>query len=327
MTTSYNDELKRLKKGGKPNSIYYLSANLPYLEKQIVETIATFAGDRNSIVTLDIMNTETTELEEILCSSSLLSGSTIVRIVNSSKLLGDHAKIVVQIIDNMIDGNVVIVVEPKIPKNSIVGKYLMKSAHVLSKTGINDTILRSWINKRFKVKNCSISREASNLLIEYTLGDMPRLSMEIDKLISYSGGNINIEPKHISEIISKDSTLKIFQVLDALADNKTTEGIRLIHKLVGEGEPPERTLAMINNHFQRILLALEYTKMGMGEVEITTKLHCHPFVAKKSVTSAKRFTREKLLRYISEFHTADVLFKTGKAKPLFAIESALFQLV
>ena len=67
MTTSYNDELKRLKKGGKPDSIYYLSANLPYLEKQIVETIATFAGDRNSIVTLDIMNTETTELEEILC--------------------------------------------------------------------------------------------------------------------------------------------------------------------------------------------------------------------------------------------------------------------
>lgn len=327
MTGNYISELKRLKKGGEPHIIYHFSANLPYLESQIINAIASFSAGSNSIVTVDIDEIEPTELEEILCSASLLSGSTVAKIVNSSKVKGDHARQVTKIIDNMISGNVVIFVEPKIPKNSIIGKYLVKSAHTLDESGVNESVLRSWISKRFKMGDCDISRDASNLLVEYTLGDMPRLSMEIDKLISFSGGNIRIESKHIKEIISKNSDLRIFQVLDALADNKITEGIRLIHTLIRDGEPPERTLAMIINHFQRILLTSEYAKKGMSQTEITNRLQCHPFVAKKSITSAKRFTKEKLLSYLNEFQTADQLFKTGKAKPLFAIESALFQLV
>jgi DNA polymerase III subunit delta len=328
MSITYVSELKRLKTEGKPNPIYHLTAKIPYLERQIIDEIANLSGGKStSLRKVNLEEIGTSQLEELVCSGGLLSGNIVILITGAGKIKGDRAKATVSVFKNMIEGNVAIFTESEIAKNTIIGKFLSTNAKQISEGGVNERMLLSWIKKRFSDDKCSISSDAAHLLIEHTLGEMSILSMEINKLISFAGEGVMIQSSHIKEIIPKKSDLIIFQVLDALADKKTADGIRLIHTLIHNGEPPERALSMVVNHFIKVLLAGELTKQKLGQKEIAGRLKCHPFVAKKSIASSRRFKRNELLKYLEELQKADVAFKTGKAEPLFALESALFQLV
>ncbi len=325
---SYVSELKRLKDGGTPDQIYHLVANIPYLERQVVDEIVNITtGSKSSAKKVNINEIEPHNLNELLSSGSLLSGNNVILVSDAGKIKGNKAKEIVSAFENMIPGNVAIFIETGIAKNTIIGKFLTKSAKVISEGGVNERMLLSWIKKRFKDNECSISADAAHLLIEHTCGDMLSLSMEIDKLVAFAGKDMMIESSHIKEIIPKKIDLIIFQVLDALADKKTSVGIRLIHTMIHNGEPPERALSMISNHFMKVLLAGELSHKRYDQKEIAQKLKCHPFVAKKAISSSNRFSKKELLGYLESLQDAEISFKTGKADALFSLESALFSLV
>jgi len=325
---TYKSELSRIKEGNEPKPVYWLAANLPYIEKQIIDTIGDRLGGKTlSVKNISVEEIDPVEFESIICSGNLLSGGVLVVATDAKKIKGDKGKRLIESLKRIAPGNVVIFTEADIPKNTSLGKYLATEVCVITETGIDLNTIRRWINKRVSTNDCHITKDAIELLIDHTMGDMATLSSELDKLTAFVGKDETITSAIIKSIIPKKKDLIIFQVLDALADRNIAQSIQYIHELIVNGEPPERALVMIYNHFMKVLLAGKLTSEKMSQQQIASKLSCHPFVAKKAIAASKRFDSRELMTYLKQIQDADIAVKTGKSTAMFALETALFQFI
>lgn len=326
--TTYVDELRRVKGGGAPNSLYHFNASCPYLERELTEAIgAKFSSSSISVVNADLSETDVQEFKFLVSSSSLLTSGKLILVSGAEKLKGDAGKEIIQALSNANPQNIIIFTDHEISKTTSLGKFIGANATVIDNTGLNDKMLLSWVKKRFKDRNCEVADDAILLMLERTLGDMIALSQEIDKLSSYAGEGATLTKNDISQNLPENPEIIIFQITDALGAKQPAKGVRLLHEMVKGGEPPERIIVMIYNHFLRVLLAKEMTENKLKEKEVAEKLKCHPFAAKKAIESGQMFSKQELIGYLAEIQKADVATKTGLADALSAIETALFQLV
>jgi DNA polymerase-3 subunit delta len=324
---SFVDELRRIKKE-EPKQLYWFKANNSYLEKELIRNVTDkISGAGSSHDAVDVSETDINEFRFVLSSGSLLTGGKVILVTGASKVKTDKGKLIADALGDISPSNVIVFTNEDINGATTLGKYLNSNALVIDETGLDDKMILSWARKRFENHSCAIADDALAILVERTLGDLTMLSQEIDKIVFFVGDEKKVTAKDIKETVTEKIEVIIFQVLDELAAKQTAKGIRLLHKIVSNGEPPERIIIMLYNHFLRVLAAQALSGQKMSQAEIAKKLSCHPFVAKKAIQTAAMFSRNELVNYLTSIENAEIAFKTGASKPLEAIETALFQLV
>lgn len=325
--TSLVEELRRLKKE-EPKQIYWLCSNNSYLEKELIKTIAgKISADSSAIEKLDLSDTDINDFAFLISSGSLLTGGKVVLVDGAIKVKAEKGKQVTESLASINSSNIVIFTEEGISGATTLGKFLNSNSCVIKESGLDDKMILSWAKKRFESSGCEADSEAISMLVERTLGDLTMLAQEIDKIVFFVGDAKKVTASDVKETVKEKTEVVIFQVLDELAAKQTAKGIRLLHKLARDGEPPERMVVMLYNHFLRVLAAQAMVAQKATQAEVAKQLACHPFVAKKAMQTASSFTKEELLRYLEQINNAEISFKTGSAKALEAIETALFQIV
>lgn len=328
MSNSYVNELRRLKNGESPKQFYHFAETCPYLEHELLNVLISIIGNpKISRIDIDLSETTHTDFRFFLTSGSLLSSSKLILISGAEKLKGDTSMDFVHALEEANPQNTVVFIDKEIPKTTLLGKFVSSKAFAISKTGLSDKMLFTWAKKRIKVRECDISDDAIALLISRTLGDMVALASEIDKLAAYAGEGSTVTKQNVESTTQENPEIVIFNVTDALSTRNIAKGLRLLRQLSHSGEPPERISIMLYNHFMRILVAKELKVVKATEKEISEKLKCHIFAAKKAIESAAWFTRDEIIGYLAQIQEADFAMKTGLSDPLVALETALFQLV
>ena len=327
MTTTLIDELKRVKKED-PGQLYWITASNDYLERELFKAISDKINPgSNSFDQIDLSQVDPNDFRFIVSSGSLLTGGKVIIVTDANKIKAERGKQIVEALNDICPTNVVIFRDESISGATSLGKFLSSKATVIDEAGLNNKLVLGWAKKRFENYNCQVTDEALAILVERTLCDLTLLAQEIEKISLYVGQTKSVTPADITQTTKERTEIIIFQVLDELASKQTAKGIKLVHKIVANGEPPERLIAMLYNHFFRVMLAKSLAGSKLSQAEIAKKLTCHPFVAKKALQTANMFTNDDLIRYLDRLTNAEISFKTGKAKPLEAIESALFELV
>lgn len=327
MTTTLIEELKRVKKE-EPRQLYWVTASNDYLERELFKAISDKINPgSNSLERIDLSQTDPNDFRFVVSSGSLLTGGKVIVVTDASKVKAEKGKQIVEALSDICPTNVVIFKDDSISGATSLGKFLSSKATVIDEAGLNNKLVLGWAKKRFDGYGCQVSDEALAILVERTLGDLTLLAQEIEKIVLFVGQSKTVTPADVSQTTKERVEIIIFQVLDELAAKQTAKGIKLVHKIVANGEPPERLIAMLYNHFFRVMMAKSLAGLKLSQAEISKKLACHPFVAKKALQTANMFTNDDLVRYLDRLASAEISFKTGKAKPLEAIESALFELV
>lgn len=327
MTTTLIEELKRVKKED-PRQLYWVTASNDYLERELFKAISDkISPGSNSLEQIDLSQVDPNDFRFIVSSGSLLTGGKVIVVTDAGKVKAEKGKQIVEALNDICPTNVVIFRDESISGTTSLGKFLSSKATVIDEAGLNNKLVLGWAKKRFDGYSCQVTDEALAILVERTLGDLTLLAQEIEKIVLYVGQEKAVTPADVTQTTKERTEIIIFQVLDELASRQTAKGIKLVHKIVANGEPPERLIAMLYNHFFRVMLAKSLAGSKLSQTEISKKLACHPFVAKKAMQTANMFTNDELIRYLDCLTNAEISFKTGKAKPLEAIENALFDLV
>jgi len=324
---TFTDELRKIRKGERPQPLYWICCSNPYLEREFLELVASsVGGGAMSKVAVDLTETEINDFVFTVTSGSLLSGGKVIIVSGALKIKGDDGKRITDAITNANPSNIIVFTEPDIPKTTSLGKHLASKAIQITESGLTEKMLSAWVKKKFQEKNCQVTDDASSIMVERSMGDLVALSGEIEKIASWLGEGATATRKDIEQLVPENPEIIVFQVFDALGAKQTSKGIKLLHGLVRNGEPAERVMAMLYNHFMRVLVAKEMSSQRATEKQIAERLRCHPFAAKKALESAIQFKKDELVSYLSAIANADVAAKTGMADALSAIESALFQL-
>jgi len=213
--------------------------------------------------------------------------------------------------------------EGEFSKNDALFNFLKGQAKFQEFKLLGSQRLKNWVKKEFEKYQCQASDRALGKLVEFIGNDLWQISNEIKKLVSYKKKQ-EIGEEDVELLVKPKIETDIFKTIDAISSGNKKQALLLIHKHLEKGDSPLYLLSMINFQFRNLLLVksseskaeLYVNDIGM----LSRKLKLHPYVIRKSIQQAKRFTIDELKKIYQKIFQADLNIKTGKIDPQTALD-------
>ena len=204
--------------------------------------------------------------------------------------------------------------ESRIPTADNLFKFLQKYGKTQEFSPLEGEKLRNWANKEFLSYKTKVSSHAIEKLISYIGSNLWQFSNEIRKLSSYRKGE-TVEIKDVELMSQPKIETDIFKTIDAISEKNKRKALSLIHKHIEKGDSPSYLLSMVNFQFRNLLLM-----KTQGYSRINPELGIHPFVARKALMQAQKFSIEELKRIYHKIFQFDLGIKTGKIDVQMALD-------
>ncbi len=180
--------------------------------------------------------------------------------------------------------------------------------------------LIDWIIARARMHGGAISFPAAQLLAESVGEDLRLLDGEIRKLVTYVGGRRPVGEADVKLLTPYAGEANIFQMVDALAQRRGQEAVRLMHRLLDGGKHPLELLSMIARQFRLLIQTKELLEQGRRPPDIARELGVQPFVADKLMRQARNFSLAQLEAVYRRLLEIDIAIKTGEMEGVLALD-------
>jgi DNA polymerase-3 subunit delta len=198
--------------------------------------------------------------------------------------------------------------------------YLKKAATVkefVPKTGVE---LQRWLQERARQLQAHLQPAAGELLVEYVGNDSRALLNELSKLATYTGPGGVITPAEVRLLVQDSSESSVFEFVDALAARRLDPALARLRGLLDDGQAPTYLLFMLARQVRILLQVKELAERRMRPAAIASVLNQKPFVVRKALEQAMRFSAEALLQLHDRLVELDHWTKTGRIDPEAALE-------
>jgi DNA polymerase-3 subunit delta len=134
---------------------------------------------------------------------------------------------------------------------------------------------------------------------------------ELDKLVSYVGDREYIEEGDVADVVSDTRAESIFALTDALGSGERALALRLLNRLLDDGQPPLVILSMLVRHFRQLWKTRELLSQGVAQKELPRRIGVNPYFLGGLLTQAKRCTDAGLREAFPRFLAVDLALKSG----------------
>ena len=202
---------------------------------------------------------------------------------------------------------------------------LRKHAQVQEFKPLAQADVATWINRRAERYGLSLQARAVAALAGLVGNQLWTLDSELQKLAAYANG-AQVGEAEVRELVSLARDPSVFAMADAVIEGRARDGVDLLHRLLSEGEPPQRLLAMIARQYRLLLLAKELLEARVRAPEISARLQVQGFVIQRLLQQAPRYTLPKLQQAYRMLLDADLSVKRGIQNDEAALELLIFEL-
>jgi len=225
---------------------------------------------------LSVYSGDKIDLEEVLSQADTMPffAECRVIVVEDSGFFNKSNDRLAKYLENEPDTTRFIFLEKDVKTNLKQVKNIQSYGHVQELTAWKGEKLRSWILKRLKKQGKEMTRGAWEEFYQRTgtntegIEIMEYMSIEADKLCMYCLDKDVIEKEDVEAICSGQLNAKVFAMIDALAEKRTDDMLRLYRDLMESKEAPESILRLIQNNFLQLLSLDSMIKRGAGKSEM-----------------------------------------------------------
>jgi DNA polymerase-3 subunit delta len=233
---------------------------------------------------------------------------------NSTK--GNDAQLLADCIAGFPDSTVVVMVDVlEMKKNTLKNNPLYQALSARGKEKIfpllKDIKLSQWVQARVTQSGGSISRQATNILMEAIGSDLFTMSNEINKLVAYTSGRM-IEEKDVRAIVSASREADIFAMVDAVVDKKAGEAEQILQKLLQRGTAAQVILTLIARQIQLMVQIKDLKAQRRPTSEIQSRLGLYPSLWMKISGRSDRYSLDRLKEIYQSLLNTDLAVKTGR---------------
>ena len=189
-----------------------------------------------------------------------------------------------------------------------------------------------WIIKRaVEEYDVEIDPQAAAAIASVTGDDLRRADNELVKLAAYVAGEERpISEEDVAALTPYVADASVFAMVDALAAGSGEDAMALMHRLLDDPhEDGFRLYAMIVRQFRYLLLTREHLSGGgsakSADVAAAIGLKSS-WQAEKFAKLSRRFTVTELERIYRTLQDYDERMKTGRIKPLLALDTLVASL-
>ncbi|HBY92536.1 MAG: DNA polymerase III subunit delta [Ardenticatenaceae bacterium] len=174
--------------------------------------------------------------------------------------------------------------------------------------------LPRWIQARTRQKSGQIDARAAAELATFVGDDLRLLDSEIDKLVTYAGGE-TITSETVQLLVPYTAEANIFGLMDAISQRDPRRALTSLQQLLAEGAAPPYLHFMLTRQIRILLQVRELSEFGSTSTEIRQKLALHPFIVEKTLKQVGKFSLESLEAAFERLLEADQAMKTGQTEP------------
>lgn len=310
--------------------LYLLYGPNEYAIQQTIAEIGSRLGDPE----MAALNTTTldgrrTSVAEVITTSDALPFLAQRRMVVVKGLLArlgsDQAAALGAYLARVPDTTLLVLVEEKIDGRSAIVKLArqlqsQERAFVREFGVLDKGELVSWVQQRVQANASRIETPAAALLAELVGTDLHLLSQEVDKLLVYVGEARAITAGDVEALCSYAPESNVFHMVDALGRRDGQTALRLLHRLLDEGQAALYLLVMITRQFRILLSIKDLEGRHTPRDAMRAQLKLPPFVVDKGRAQARNFSLIQLNQLYRRLVEIDVASKTGQMDPILALD-------
>ena len=210
--------------------------------------------------------------------------------------------------------------ESEVDKRSKLYKTVQSNGCVVEFAVQDEATLKRWIAGVLKKEGKRVTESTVNLFLLKTGTDMDNIYMELEKLICYCMDWDVVEAADVEAVCTNRVSNHIFDMVNAIADRKLPEALKLYYDLLALKEPPMRILFLIARQCNMLLQVKEMKAKGFDNKAMGSKIGLPPFVVGKYVTQASRFKTADLKNAVKKCVEAEEAVKTGRLNDMMSVE-------
>ncbi|UCC64173.1 MAG: DNA polymerase III subunit delta [Anaerolineae bacterium] len=180
--------------------------------------------------------------------------------------------------------------------------------------------LERWIQDRAGKKGGEIAPRAAHELASFVGNNLRLLDRELEKLAVYVGDRGTIGVDDVRRLVPYVHEANIFEMTDALGRRDGPRASRLLHLMLDGGNDPLYLLGMIVRQFRIMIQVKDLAERGVHPNDIPSRLDMKPFVARKGLDQAARFSMSQLETIYRRLWETDLAIKTGQTEPVLALD-------
>jgi DNA polymerase III subunit delta len=185
--------------------------------------------------------------------------------------------------------------------------------------------VREWITAQLRARGKSAGSGAAAALFDAVGADLDRLGSELEKLCLYAGERARITAEDVARLTGQTRVLALYELTDAVGDGRRGDALRLLCRLLDQGEAPLALVAALASHLRRLLRASQCRPLNARTVQ--EQLALHPFAAERVVEQLRRFDPARLRKALGALRGADEALKGAVPLPArIALEQAVLSI-
>jgi DNA polymerase III subunit delta len=251
----------------------------------------------------------------------------IVKNLLASKLPRDTAESLKELMGNLKDSpNIFVFWEQGKPdaRTALYKQLTQDKKFVQEFALLSDDQLTRWVKNYIQKQNGQIEPMALNLLILGSDNNLWQLTNDLDKLLAYSQNKITAEA--VKQLVQPKIDENIFGLIDAIASDNKSLALKMLNEQLNLGLNHIYIVSMIIRQFRIIVKLRSLLDQSLNLNEITKRAGLHPFVIKKSLPLAKKFTLVKLQKIYDQLLTLEKRFKSTSLSPQALLELFIMQI-
>lgn len=171
--------------------------------------------------------------------------------------------------------------------------------------------LPQFIRDRAREAGRTFTGPALKLFCRRVGSNLAEVTGELDKLTSYVGVREYFEEDDVAAVVSDTRAESVFALTDALGNGESGEALRLLGRLLDDGQPPLVILSMLIRHFRQLWKARELLAQGVAQKDLPRRIGVNPYFLSGLLTQAKRCSDEQLREAFPKFLSVDLALKSG----------------
>lgn len=317
--------LKAHIKAGVPASCYLFTGAEDFLIRQYVREMKQFilepeTADMNFMQFEGRVKTrallDATETYPVFAPRKLVlvrdSGFFKAARTSPSETMGDEdKKLWKSWFENVPEHCVLLFVESEVNKTVSLFKWIAKAGMTVEFTHPTDDMLIRWLMRLFGERGKSISPLTAGQLLHRAEEDMQSLYGEMEKLSQHAGSRADITDDDIRRMVMPSVRSRIFDLTDALAENRKSDALRLLDDMIVLREPEQKIFFMLVKQAGRMLQIARLLRAGVPRERVLDTLGLNPWSGKKLIAAASGIPYERLRQFVRDCAEVDVSVKSG----------------
>lgn len=303
-------------------NIYLLYGEEAYLKKQYRQRLQDALVPPEDTVNINFYEGKNISVKEIIDQSETMPFFSERRllVIEDSGFFKAASPELAEYLKSVPETTYFLFVEDEIDKRGKLFKTVKSKGRTVEFARQTEETLQRWILGILKRENKNITRSTLELFMEKAGMDMKNISMELEKLLSYTMGREVITSEDVEAVCTTQTTSKIFEMVNNIAEKKQKKALELYYDLLALKEPPMRILYLITRQFHLLLQVKELRAQGYDSNAIATRMGVQSFIVRGLLRQVEYFTPEQVREMVEACVRTEEAVKTGNLNDKLAVE-------